>query len=69
MYATYCRLNVHVLDSNLTVLRALRKMFSKGARARQYRHRRHTMYRQILSIHRQQRELYVDVMSGKIGVD
>lgn len=66
-YGLYCRLNVHVLDSNRTVIRALRKKFSPKARTRRYRTQRHSMIREVLRIHRKEAELYLDVMEGNLN--
>ncbi len=67
MYGLYCRLNVHVMASNLTVIRELRKrMVKKTLQDRTCRERRHEVYRTILVEHQEAKELYLDVTGARI---
>jgi len=52
MFGTYQRLNVNVLASNLTVIRALRcKLRPEVLHDRSKRDARHALYRTILTYH------------------
>lgn len=65
MYSTYCRLNVHVLASDITVIREVRKRLrSEVLQDRSARGRRHEIYKLILAEHKDARELYFDVTRG-----
>jgi hypothetical protein len=57
MLGTYERLGVHVMASNMDVLRAARKKL-KNPSNRGERKARHKFYRQMLTYHRKARELY-----------
>jgi hypothetical protein len=60
MFGTYCRLNVHVLTSNLTVIRALRrKLRPESLTDPAKRDARKAIYREILAIHARQRALFI----------
>lgn len=61
---TYERLNVHVMASTRTVLRAMNKKLKKSAFTRANRTARHALYREILACHKQARELYLYVQTG-----
>lgn len=51
-YGTYCRLGVHVYDSDLTVIRAARRKIADGALwSKQFRRMRKMFYRQMLTEH------------------
>jgi hypothetical protein len=60
-FGTYCRLGVHVAASNLSVIRAARRMLREGARrAREHRAARHAFYRQMMEYHASARDLVAD---------
>lgn len=65
MYSTYCRLNVHVLASDITVIREVRKKLRPEVlRDRDARGRRHEIYKLILAEHKDARRLYFAVTRG-----
>ena len=65
MYSTYCRLNVHVLASDITVIREVRKKLRVEVLwDRDARERRHKIYKLILAEHKDARELYLGVTRG-----
>lgn len=58
---TYRRIDPHVGDTNVSVIRKLRKRLKKSFlndRSRSARRRRHAMYRAILQHHREAGELF-----------
>lgn len=64
---TYQRLDVHVMDSNLTVIRAARlKIAAKHRRNPAHRDLRKDFYREMLAHHARERKLYLAVVSGNI---
>ena len=68
MFATYERLNLHVYDSDVAVIRAGRRLIAKKHRtSRDKRDARHTFYRRLLACHHSARRLYHDVMTGNIS--
>ena len=65
MYSTYCRLNVHVLASDITVIREVRKRLRREVLwDRSARESRHKIYKLMLAEHKDARELYFDVARG-----
>lgn len=59
MYGTYCRLNVHVNATALTVIRAASKKLRKSFRNdNTKRADRHAFYRAMLHQHRMAQDLY-----------
>jgi hypothetical protein len=59
MFGTYCRLNVHCMDSNVTVIRAARKALHKKARRDPaLRENRKAFYRAILAEHANARAVF-----------
>jgi hypothetical protein len=65
MFGTYNRLRVHVLASDLAVIKAAsRKLARKARYARAQRNNRHAFYRAMLKEHAAARALYRDVMGG-----
>lgn len=51
-YNVYCWLNVSVFDSNMTIIRKLRKKIKKPERkGREKRESRHALYRGVLKCH------------------
>lgn len=70
MFGTYCRLGLHVSDSDFDVVRAARlKIAPYHRRDNEFRKERHRFYRVMLEHHRRARALYRDVMLGDIGAD
>lgn len=70
MYGTYLRLNVHVGDSRMTVIRAARKKLSAKARRDPHlRDERKTFYRTMLAYHAEANNLYRDAMRGDLSDD
>lgn len=66
-FGIYCRLNLSVGASNLEVLRrARRKLAKRARRSRKHRAERHAFYRAMLREHKEARDLYTHVMSGRI---
>lgn len=58
MYARYCRLNLHVHDSNRTLIRAVRRRFTpRAARDPAQREARKFIYRRMIEEHRKARAL------------
>ena len=65
MYPTYCRLNIHVLASDIAVIREVRKKLRREVlRDRGARERRHEIYKLILAEHKDARKLYFAVTRG-----
>ena len=60
MYAIYCRLNAHVSDSNLSVIKAaslkLKNRFDQNPETKK---RRKDFYRAMLQEHKEARDLFV----------
>ena len=55
-YGTYCRLGVHVYDSNMTVIRQARRKIAEGALwSKQFRKMRKVFYKQMLNEHNKAR--------------
>lgn len=68
MYGTYCRLGVHVMDSDLEVIRrALRVVSVQHRHCREMREERHRFLRLMLFHHQDERRLYRAVMWGSLG--
>ena len=67
MFAQYCRLNLCIMDSNRTLLRACSKKLVRdhrfGRRARLLRHR---YYRSMLAEHRDAQSLYYNIHHGNV---
>lgn len=63
MFATYCRLNLHVNASDMAVIRAARKKLKRGRtrRQRQFREMRHNFYRSMLKQHHDAQKLFRDM--------
>lgn len=58
-YATYSRLHVHVLVSDVAVIRKLRKCIAKKQRtSREWRTERHKLYRSVLREHHSAAKLF-----------
>lgn len=52
MYGTYCRLRVHVMASDVAVIKAARKRIAKPHRTgRRMRTARHAFFRKMLQVH------------------
>jgi len=66
MFGAYNRLNIHVMASDLTVLRELRTRLNPVVfrNLRKTRKPRHKLYRAILKEHANARDLYYRVMLG-----
>jgi hypothetical protein len=65
MFGLYNRLNVHVSASNLTLLRAARKVIAEEEKTdRAFRSNRHAFYRLMMGYHLQARELYRRLAAG-----
>jgi hypothetical protein len=62
MFGTYNRLNLHVADSDVELIRRVRRMVHKTKRGRDARTMRHALYRLLLDQHAQARALYREVM-------
>jgi hypothetical protein len=62
IFGTYNRLNLHVADSNLELIRRVRRMVHKTKRGRDARTMRHDLYRLLIEQHAKARALYVKVM-------
>jgi hypothetical protein len=62
MFGTYNRLNLHVADSNLELIRRVRRMVHRTKRGRDARTMRHDLYRLLIKQHAKARALYVEVM-------
>ena len=66
MFGTYCRLLIHVYDSDITIIRAARLKIQKRFRTlRASRSARHTFYRSMLAHHRDARDTHRKVMCGE----
>lgn len=58
MYGMYCRLNLRVSASNITVIRAVRRKFRRGVRRDPaFRQARKDIYRQMLGYHAEHQKL------------
>ena len=56
MFGTYNRLNLDIAESNIAVIRALRKRLNPAIlKGREFRARRHNIYRAILQEHQSAR--------------
>jgi hypothetical protein len=62
MFGTYNRLNLHISDSNLELVRRVRRMVHRTKRGRDARTMRHDLYRLLIEQHANARALYVEVM-------
>ena len=65
MFGTYNRLNLHISDSNLELVRRVRRvrrMVHKTKRGRDARTMRHDLYRLLIEQHAKARALYIEVM-------
>lgn len=59
MYALYCRLNCHVDESNVTVIRKIRAKMDVSIRTgREWRKRRHKIYRAMIKHHKSAQDLF-----------
>jgi len=58
MYGTYCRLGLHVSQSNVEVIRATRRLLNPEGRGRKYRKKRQDLYRAMLKEHKAAQELF-----------
>lgn len=68
MYGTYCRLGLHVSDSDVAVIRAANAKLNKSAkRGPELRQARRDFYAIMLRHHHEARGLYRDVMFNDIG--
>ena len=63
MFGTYCRLNVHVMASNLAVIRAARTKLRHPNNPAE-REARKRFYRMMLDYHREARADYLAVCRG-----
>ena len=67
MYGTYCRLRVHVMASDLAVIRKARQVIARKQRkAADKRKARHEFYRIILELHHSARRQYIHVQRGSV---
>lgn len=67
-HSIYNSLNLHVGESERCVIRAtLQKLKPRSRYARTSRTQRHELLREMLREHLEARELYRDVMSGRVG--
>jgi hypothetical protein len=66
IYAQYLRLNLHVGESNITLVRRARRMLSPLGRSRQSRDSRHVWLRELIAHHAESRGMYINVMRGRI---
>lgn len=57
-FGMYCRLNLHVSQSNMDVVRATRRLLNPEGHGRKYRKPRHDLYRTMLKHHKAARKLY-----------
>lgn len=64
MYSQYLRLNVHVGESDLAVIRKARRLLSRKGKSPAMRAARKMWYREILEYHHEARELYRAVQLG-----
>jgi len=62
IFGTYNRLNLHISDSNLELVRRVWRMVHKTKRGRDARTMRHDLYRLLIEQHAKARALYVEVM-------
>lgn len=62
MFGTYNRLNLHVTDSNLELVRRVWRMVHKTKRGRDARTMRHALYKILIEHHAQARALFLEVM-------
>lgn len=64
-YSIYGRLNLHVGASNREAIAATHGILRKGSRrGRKLREERHKLIRDMLKVHRETRDEYVEVMRG-----
>lgn len=65
MFGTYQRLGLHVMESNIQVIRAARQMISEEhRRAPEMALARKQFYRSMIDYHRQARAVYQMAMAG-----
>jgi hypothetical protein len=64
MFGMYNRLNLHIADSNIELIRRARRQMHKTARGRKGRIMRHDMYRLLIEEHDRARALFFYVMRG-----
>jgi hypothetical protein len=64
MFGTYQRLHVHVMASDLEVIRAARKKLSREAFKREHRAFRRDFYATLLNYHREAQSLFYSTLRG-----
>lgn len=57
-FGTYSRLGMHVDDSNMMVIRAVRRRLTDKAKTRNYRTRRFRLYREMIRYHAAAKALF-----------
>jgi hypothetical protein len=67
-YAQYCRLNLHVRDTNTRLIRQAHKMLDPSYRSSVvWRPMRHAWLREAIKQHEKARALYYSAMRGDLG--
>jgi hypothetical protein len=64
MFGTYQRLGVHVMASDLEVIRAARKKLARGAFKREHRAFRRDFYAAMLRHHEDARRVFYAALAG-----
>ena len=68
MFGTYERLNVHVMASDVEVIRRARTKLARECwHDPQYREGRKAFYREMLRHHADARKMFLDIARGRIG--